>query len=931
MRYSVFFKKADGEKTCVFNTTSPDLMLALMNPKVHLAADSAGTFECSLNPNSPAMSEDILERMATKVMIEEYKGHVPNDYLTGPGDEGYATEKAEHDANGEKVLFYGRLLSISKDFYNTPSLYCEGALSFLNDTVIMPYTMPKKNADQSYFTPKQALIKFLTEHNIAVGHQNPNAIKFELNPDEMIVTMKDDLFSGDKNDGSGEEIDNFRITTYTNTLEVLNNLKKTYGGHFRVRYRKVTPADRDSSLLNTHPEKYYGSQMAIPILDWIADHVDVENQGSDLPDANTYIKFGKNLLDLTQKTDGANIVNCLFLTGKKIASADAEVIGDEIDVAPMCYYWMVRDNGPGIDGTLVTSNQNAEETATNRHDLRFFINVKEGALYRNPRTLAELQAIGDHDMSHVYHITTDPTESNNTWWFWNPTDTSGGGGYKKVSDDKSGNSYYSGYGVITDDDYINGNVLRMSGNITDNAVYDASLTTIIYDAWTASSRGLAWAQGCVINSVSSNEASYVYYGASGDPVRTDYSSTGFWDANLYRPAWVGTGPDSSLRVDSGETFYVTCGGFSDPNISLTTILTVTTQGTLGYNDGQYTYKLLSKSTANSTIGTNNKYTKITIPTPQDDQYYKCLNISSKTEVSVNIDGSGKMPYPSTREQLNMQLWRTRKTNKDEYVTLYGIADGENRWFLDSEKYVDNGKEKSRTVLRIPKRVSQLMIGVTDDEKWFVYPPKSSDWFEFAYDSSSDFPNVSSIVSTFPDDKYWTDTVNHTGLKVFFIAKDNGYVWQLSDDNSVYTGISPLVARAYKVNSYGVEDPVSIAKYGRIEKIVNFSNCTDPATLRDLGAKKLFEAKLEGLELDVTALDLSLLENNVESPDIFDMIQIQSTPHHVGIEDPSDPTEQPISLPLSERDIPLNDPSQQQYTIGYTGTRKITRTYDWVRK
>ena len=132
MRYSVFFKKAGGEKTCVFNTMSPDLTLALINPKVHLAADSAGTFECSLNPNSPAMPESVLERMATKVMVEEYSDHVPND---GSIDE----------TNNEKVLFYGRVLSIDSDFYNTPSLYCEGAYSFLNDTVIMPYTMPKKN------------------------------------------------------------------------------------------------------------------------------------------------------------------------------------------------------------------------------------------------------------------------------------------------------------------------------------------------------------------------------------------------------------------------------------------------------------------------------------------------------------------------------------------------------------------------------------------------------------------------------------------------------------------------------------------------------------------------------------------------------------------------------------------------------------------
>ena len=897
MRYSVFFKKADGEKTCVFNTTSPDLMLALMNPKVHLAADSAGTFECSLNPNSPAMSEDILERMATKVMIEEYEGHVPNEYADDS-----AEEKAKHDANGEKVIFYGRLLSITKDFYNTPSLYCEGAWSFLNDTVIMPYTMPKKNPDESYFTPKQALQKFLIEHNTAVGHQANVCLKFETDMSKMIVTMKDDLFSGEKNDGSGEEIDNFKVETYTNTLEVFNNLKKTYGGHFRVRYRKATPADAAT----------YGPQMAIPIVDWIADYNNSE-EGTDLPDAETYIQFGENLLDLTQKTDGANIVNCLFLTGKKVASSGSEVISDEIDIAPMCYYWMVRDNGAETP-IKISSDQNQDENlnpssgALNVHDLRFFTNVKEGTTYRNPTSLSELRSIGDIDISHVYHITSGADAG---WWVWDPRINEPDGEYRSLV--VSGRE-------ISDDEYVDGNVIWVRQDAPPSG-YGEVNSSRIDPSWTASSRGMAWIHGAFINNVGGDtqiEYSYSMH---------EYSCTGFWDSSQIPPntpipdhdkdgnpladptdAWnqgyLRAWDYNSLVVYAGESYYLS--SFYASNGTYKPVGIIYTKNYL--KTGSAT--IINSATGN-TSGTTNTLSKFTIPSPQIDDTNIYLNLSSKDTVS----GLSQV-RPLTRAQLGMQLWRTRKVDYDEYITLYGIKDGSSRWYLDSEKYTQNGKQLSRNVLRIPKRVKQLLIGTPDDETWFVYPPKAADWSEVAYPSSDDFPNDPTTV------------YGDEASKIWYIAKDNGYVWKWNSTSDHYEAMSPLVARAYKVNSYGVEDPVSIAKYGRIEKIVNFSSCTDPATLRDLGAKKLFEAKLEGLEIDVTALDLSLLQNNVKSPDVLDMITIKSTQHKIGSDDPDDPA---FSLPLSERDIPLNDPSQQQYTIGYTGTRKITRTYDWVRK
>lgn len=838
MRYSVFFKKAGGEKTCVFSTMSPDLTLALMNPKVHLAADSAGTFECSLNPNSPAMPESVLERMATKVMVEEYSDHVPND---GSIDEN----------NNEKVLFYGRVLSIDSDFYNTPSLYCEGAYSFLNDTIIMPYTMPKKNGDSTYFTPKQALQKFLREHNDAVTRAGQNfGIKFETDTSKMIVTMKDDLFSGEKNDGSGQEIDNFVVETYTNTREVFENLKKTYGGHFRVRYRKVLQSE-----ISDYPD-----QMAVPILDWIADYNDPK-QGTNQEESEAYIEFGTNLLDLTQKKDGSNIVNCLFLTGKKITSAGNETIGDEIDVAPMCYYWMVRDKGEGVNGALITSNQNADvtnlfedHTTYNIHDLRLFMNVKNGGICRDPKTLAELQAVNDTDMSHIYHITEDPNSENNVWWVYDPKTS----GYIKFFPDS----------LPTEAEIVGGNAVRVRGAESD--VY-------IRSEWNASSRGLAWVHGCVINNVGGDaEVQYTMSNAA------EYSCTGYFDSGYDSNFPVN---DTSLRVVPGEVYYLSNWCASDPNRdpALKTVSNITTKFHLGQNGAIVT----SKTTVGDG-GASNKFKKITIDPPAIDDAVLYLNLSSKSEQTWPN-------RPKTRADVNLFLWRSRKPMFDEYITMYGIAGGTQKWYLENEKYIDTvtQREMTRQVMKIPKRVDQLLIGTPDSDQYFIYPSEQN--VEY-YDTNDDFPSEG-ITGT------------------YYVDRSTGDVWTYDQ-----TWVGDLNHHAYKVNSYGVEDPASIAKYGRIEKIVNFSNCTDPTTLRDLGAKALFEARLEGVELNVTALDLSLLETNVKSPDVLDLITVRSTPHSVK-----------ISLPLNERDIPLNDPAQQQYSIGYAGSQKITSTYSGLRR
>lgn len=864
MRYSVFFKKPGGEKTCVYNTMSPDLALALMNPKVHLAVDSAGTFECALNPNSPGIPDTVLERMATKVMVVEHK-----------------------DINNlqNKIIFYGRVLSIEEDFYNTPSLYCEGAFSFFNDTVIMPGKNLSRRWDPDeecykYRTPKEALIEVIGEHNAAVTKGDQElGLKFSINPNDMIVTMKDDIFSAKAKDGSDKTIDDFTVDTYTSTLEVLNELKKTFGGHFRIRY-----------IESSNPDV----QMATPVLDWIADMAEAS------PDADTnpksYISFGQNLLDFTKKRDGTNIVNAVFLTGKKVNSKDANVIGREIDIAPMCLYWKLDKNGNPC-------NPNYRPTTYDTWD-------PEHYPLHDPTSDAELFVNGtpkDTNISHTYHI-------GDGWYAWNPLENR----YMEMKSIRPGS---------TDDDFKNGDVIRLFG-----APFETNTTTGVVTEWTADSKGLAAGFGKRL--VRDNTTVIAWSDESS------YVSSGFWIS--LDGAGVALQPEFlakySQQVFSGEKYYLRSTGYDS------SILQIITTGW-----PRTSYGMVVSSSSASSSGTKNNYSTVTIPEITNEtykQYSMYINVSGRHDPDIDPSTSQYYWDPSTREKMGLNLYAGRTAPYDEYVTLWGLASGTDQNFLTSvEETTDNGQKTSRTVLIRAKAVKQNQMG-SYPELFLLLGAQPSDWttnWKRYYTKDGDVyaKNSQDTAPTFQTDTYYelradkyfvypepeNDKIAefYQNEEEFSTTGNTNTYYVALDTCEVYTWngteyATALDHRAYKVNDYMVEDPVSIEKYGRIEKIVNFSACTDSESLKLLGAKALFEAKLEELELNVTALDLSLLDSNVESPDILDPIKIYSKPHKVD-----------ATLPLSERDIPLNEPVNQQYTIGYQGTQTISKTYSWVRK
>jgi len=813
MRYSVFFKKTGGIKTCVYNTMSPDSTLALMNPKLHLAADSAGTFECSLNPNSPGIPDSVLERMATKVMVVEHK---------------------DINALDKKILFYGRVLSIEEDFYNTPSLYCEGAFSFFNDTVIMPgKNLSWNDGESRYRTPKEALIEVIGEHNLAITRGGvEQGLIFSTDPDDMIVTMKDDIFSTKSKDGSEKTIEHFTVDTYTSTLDVLTSLRDTFGGHFRIRYKQPT-----------NPEV----QMAIPILDWIED-MDKKDETGKPEVPVSYISFGQNLLDFTKKRDGVNIVNALFLTGKRINSKGATVIGDEIDIAPMCLYWQLdKNNQPynpkTLSGTYSTwdSNHYPLHDPTSVNDL-----YVDGDPTKNPI---------DNDISHVYHI-------GDGWYVWNPTLNNNQGGYQNLAASRD----------ATDEEFMNNDVIRHHGYVGGD-----DPGHLWSSNWTASSRGLATGFGIRLVKDPDTQIKFV--------PESSYIATGYWnsqDCGYY------VSPVDELNVFSDDKLYQTANGYED------SILRIFATGTIRTS----TATILSSSSA-SKGGTKYELSQFTVPTPTEENL-------KPLQIHLNVSGrhtwrDGDDWNPPTRATMELNLYATRITPYEEYITLWGLASGVHQNFTTQvEVEKENGQKTNQTVLMTAKPVKQNTPGANpySTDKYFVYPePEEGKTAQYFQNKDEIFEQTGS------SSIYYVD-----------LETCNVYVWNGE------TFVNQMDHRAYVVNSYMVEDPIAVAKYGRIEKIVNFENCLDPESLKLLGAKSLFESKLESFEINVTAVDLSLLDSNVDSPDILDPIRIYSKPHMVD-----------ATLPLSERDIPLNDPSDQQYSIGYQGTQTISKTSSWIKK
>lgn len=203
--------------------------LALINPIVNLEENKAGSFSFTMPPDHP-MYDSVKRR---KSVIQVFRD-----------DE-------------EDPLFSGMCIEVDQDFYNQKDVYCEGELSYLNDSIQRP-------CRYQGISVRGLLEAYITNHNEQVEEEK----RFKVG----MVTVTDN------NDSL------YRYTNMNSTMQELKeDLVDDLGGYLRVRHKD-----------------------GVKYIDYLADSMNTNSQ---------VIRLGENLIDFKSNIDSSEIATAIIPLG----------------------------------------------------------------------------------------------------------------------------------------------------------------------------------------------------------------------------------------------------------------------------------------------------------------------------------------------------------------------------------------------------------------------------------------------------------------------------------------------------------------------------------------------------------------------------------------------------------------------------------------
>ena len=237
--------------------------LTLIEPAIELEENNAGSFSFTIQNNHPSYN-DIKRR---KSIIKVYED--------------------------DEIIFAGMVYEIEEDFYKNKKVYCEGELSYLNDTIQRP-------AEYHDMTVRGLLETYIENHNAQVEPEK----QFKLG----MVTVKDP---------------NDSIYCYTNmetTLSCIkNDLLDDLGGIIRVRYM--------------NNEKY---------IDYITE--------DDVRTNQQVIRLGENLINYTSNISSLDIATAIIPLGNRLEKSPIEALDMRLDIKS------VNNNLDYVSDSIAVSN-----------------------------------------------------------------------------------------------------------------------------------------------------------------------------------------------------------------------------------------------------------------------------------------------------------------------------------------------------------------------------------------------------------------------------------------------------------------------------------------------------------------------------------------------------------------------------------------------
>lgn len=276
-----------------------DEELAIYEAKVKLSILEADSATISLPGDHPAL--DQIRLMSGEILVYE----------------------------DDEIIFRGRIISRDDSMDKTVVLDAEGALAYLNDSVIPPFTYPSSDIPSPAANTVENLLRwFVSQHNAQVDAGR------QLTVGVVNVSDHNNYISRESND-------------YSTALEAIRGkLTDPLGGYLRVRYA--------------------ANQTYLDYLD-------------TLPDTNTQrVEFGENLADLVHQMDASAVYTDILPLGADnlliTSLPDGDIDDDLVKAGEIIYsrsgrqtYGKIRRVVKWDDVTLATNlrTKAAEELRTN--------------------------------------------------------------------------------------------------------------------------------------------------------------------------------------------------------------------------------------------------------------------------------------------------------------------------------------------------------------------------------------------------------------------------------------------------------------------------------------------------------------------------------------------------------------------------------------
>lgn len=283
-------------------------------------------------------------------------------------------------------------------------------------------------------------------------------------------------------------------------------------------------------------------------------------------------------------------------------------------------------------------------------------------------------------------------------------------------------------------------------------------------------------------------------------------------------------------------------------------------------------------------------------------FYKDKTFTCEGELGFLLD-SIQIPYifTGTPGEILGQLIDVHNAQVDESKRFgFGVVDvTPPSWFTDQSlvSYMIHGDEYETTFDVLQKQLLENLGG-------YIFITTNTEGER--------------VINWYGDSQYVSNQTIEFGSNLLDFTKTNkaeeiatvliplGYVIKKDEEGITTAGHKRLTIADVNDGKDYIEHTEAVNMYGRIVKVEMWDDIEDASTLKSKGEAFLLDKIKQNITIELSAIDLSLMDKNIDSFILGDYIRIVSAPH--GIDD---------DYLLEKQSIDLLKPDNDKITLGYS--------------